>query len=103
MIILTDQNFEAEVLKSDLPVLVDFWAPWCGPCQMAGPIIEELAAEYAGKVKVGKINIDENTQTPMKYGVVSIPTVMLFRAGQEVGKEVGFAGKEGYLKLITNS
>ncbi|PIS14060.1 thioredoxin [Candidatus Shapirobacteria bacterium CG09_land_8_20_14_0_10_47_13] len=103
MIILTDQNFEAEVLKSDLPVLVDFWAPWCGPCQMAGPIIEELAAEYAGKVKVGKINIDENTQTPMKYGVMSIPTVMLFRAGQEVGKEVGFAGKEGYLKLITNS
>lgn len=70
---------------------------------MAGPIIEELAAEYAGKVKVGKINIDENTQTPMKYGVMSIPTVMLFRAGQEVGKEVGFAGKEGYLKLITNS
>jgi len=103
VIILTDQNFEAEVLKSDLPVLVDFWAPWCGPCQMAGPIIEELAAEYAGKVKVGKINIDENTQTPMKYGVMSIPTVMLFRAGQEVGKEVGFAGKEGYLKLITNS
>lgn len=102
MITLTDQNFEAEVLKSDLPVLVDFWAEWCGPCQMASPIIEELATEYAGKIKVGKINIDENPQTPAKYGVMSIPTVILFKNGQETGREVGFAGKEGYQKLIGN-
>lgn len=99
---LTDQNFETEVLKSDLPVLVDFWAPWCGPCQMAGPVIEKIAQEYEGKIKVGKINIDENPQTPVKYGVMSIPTVILFKAGQEAGKEVGFAGKEGYQKLVGN-
>ena len=102
MIILTDQNFEAEVLKSDLPVLVDFWAPWCGPCQMAGPIIEELSRQLAGKIKVGKINIDEHPQTPTKYGVMSIPTVILFRQGKEAGREVGFVGKEGYQKLIGN-
>lgn len=97
---LNDQNFEAEVLKSKLPVLVDFWAEWCSPCLMATPVIEEIAKEYEGKIKVGKLNVDESPQTPTKYGVMSIPTVILFKAGQEVGREVGFGGKEGYQKLI---
>lgn len=101
MIVLTDQNFETEVLKSDLSFLVDFWAPWCGPCQMAGPVIEELAKENEGKIKVGKVNIDESPQVAGKYGVMSIPTVVLFKDGKEIGRKVGFEGKESYLKLIS--
>jgi thioredoxin 1 len=98
--VFTDQNFETEVLKSDKPVLVDFWATWCGPCQMAGPIIDELAEEYKDKVKVGKVNVDENPQTAMKFGVMSIPTVIVFLGGKEEKREVGFSGKEGYKKLL---
>lgn len=98
--VFTDQNFETEVLKADKPVMVDFWAVWCGPCQMAGPIIDELAEEYKDKVKVGKVNVDENPQTAMKFGVMSIPTVVLFQNGKEVKREVGFSGKEGYRKLL---
>ncbi len=97
---ITDQNFEEEVLKSSLPVLVDFWAPWCGPCQAAGPVIDGLAGEYEGKVKIGKINIDENKGQPAKYGVMSIPTVVVFKDGKEVGRKVGFGGKEGYEELL---
>lgn len=102
VVTLTDQNFDQEVLQSRIPVLVDFWASWCGPCLMAAPIIEELAKEYEGKIKVGKLNVDDNPQTAAKYQVMSIPTVILFRDGQEVGRQIGFSGKEGYLKLISN-
>lgn len=101
MLILTDTNFDEEVLKSALPVMVDFWAPWCGPCQMAEPVMEELAKEYEGKIKVGKMNVDENPQAAQKLEIMSIPTVVLFREGKEVGRKIGFEGKEGYLKLIS--
>lgn len=99
-VILTDQNFPQEALQSEVPVLVDFWAPWCGPCLMAAPIIEELAKGYEGKIKIGKLNVDENPQTPPKYEIMSIPTVIIFKDGQEVRRQVGFPGKEGYIKLI---
>jgi len=99
---LNDQNFEKEVLQSKIPVFVDFWAPWCGPCQMVGTIIEELGKEYGGKIKVGKLNVDESPQIAAKYGVMSIPTVILFKEGEEVGRKVGLEGKEAYMKLISN-
>lgn len=98
----TDQNFETEVIKSKTPVLVDFWATWCGPCLMAAPIIEELAKEYEGKVKVGKLNVDENSQAAEKYGVMSIPTVIIFKDGKENKRQVGFGGKDTYVKLIND-
>ncbi|OGI28018.1 MAG: thioredoxin [Candidatus Moranbacteria bacterium RIFOXYB1_FULL_43_19] len=91
----TDQNFEAEVLKSDKPVLVDFWAAWCGPCQMMGPIIEELAEEVKDKFKVGKVNVDENRETAAKYGIMSIPTLIIFKGGKEMQQLVGAQSKEG--------
>lgn len=97
---VTDQNFEAEVLKSNIPVLVDFWAPWCGPCRIVGPIIEELAKEYAGKIKVGKLNVDDNPQTAGNYNVLSIPTIMLFKNGKPVKTMVGAQGKENFKKGI---
>lgn len=100
MLELTDQNFKKEVLDSDLPVLVDFWAPWCQPCLMAGPVIEELAKEYEGKLKVGKLNVDENSKTAQKYGILSIPTVIVFKEGKEVKRQIGFPGKTGYEELI---
>jgi len=102
MVILTDENFKKEVLEANLPVLVDFWAPWCGPCQTAGPVIEELAKEHEGKIKVGKLNVDENPQIGQKYGILSIPTVIIFKNGEEVKRQVGFVGKEGYINLISN-
>ncbi|PJC27935.1 thioredoxin [Candidatus Shapirobacteria bacterium CG_4_9_14_0_2_um_filter_39_11] len=102
MVILTDENFKKEVLEANLPVLVDFWAPWCGPCQTAGPVIEELAKEYEGKIKVGKLNVDENPKISEKYGILSIPTVIIFKNGEEVKRQVGFVGKEGYINLISN-
>lgn len=100
---LTDQNFEAEVIQSKIPVLVDFYADWCGPCQMAGPVLSQLATEFEGKMNIGKLNVDENPQTGAKFGVMSIPTVILFKEGKEIQRQVGFPGKEGYLKLITNA
>lgn len=99
-LILTDNNFETEAIKADKPVLVDFWAPWCGPCTMAGPVIEELADEYKEKIIVGKVNVDENQKTAESLGIMSIPTVILFRDGKEIERQVGFAGKEGYVALI---
>jgi len=99
---LNDQNFEKEVLQSRIPVLVDFWAPWCGPCQMVGTIIEELGKEYEGKIKVGELNVDESPQTAAKYGVMSIPTVILFKEGKEVARKVGFENKESFTKLISD-
>ena len=91
---ITDSNFEAEVLKSDIPVLVDFWAPWCGPCKQMGPIVDELATEYEGKVKVVKMNVDENTEVPGKHSVMSIPTFIIFKGGEAVGNFVGAKSKE---------
>lgn len=98
--IVTDQNFEEEVLKSNLPVLVDFWAPWCGPCKIITPIIEELAKEYAGKLKAVEVNVDENSQTPSKYGIMSIPTLMIFKNGSPVKTMIGAQGKEALKKII---
>ena len=86
---LSDSNFQTEVLQSDQPVLVDFWAPWCGPCRAIAPIIEELATTNSGKIKVGKINVDQNTRLAQTYRVDSIPTVMIFRAGEVVDRFVG--------------
>jgi len=92
-ITLTDDNFESEVLQSELPVLVDFWAPWCGPCKMIGPIVEELVDDFADKVKVCKLNVDENGASATKYGVFSIPTLMVFKDGEAVERMVGFMPK----------
>jgi len=100
--IFTDQNFEAEVLRSELPVLVDFFAIWCGPCQMMAPIIEELANEMEGKVKIGKLNVDESPETAGKYGIMSIPTMILFKGGEAVKTIVGARGKEELLQEIEN-
>lgn len=90
---LTDQNFEQEVLRADMPVLVDFWASWCGPCQMLAPVIAEIAEEYAGKVKVGKVNVDEQPNLANRYGIASIPTVMLFKNGEVVSTSLGYRPK----------
>jgi len=97
---VTDANFEAEVVKSPLPVLVDFWAPWCGPCRMVGPVIDELAKEYAGKVKVCKLNTDENQDTASKYQISAIPTMLLFKGGKLVQQLVGLQPKEELKKHL---
>jgi len=97
---LTDDNFEQEVLNSDLPVLVDFWASWCGPCKMVGPIVEELAKEYAGQLKVGKLNVDNNGKIPIKYGIMSIPSLLFFKKGQVVEQIIGAVPKKSFVEKL---
>jgi thioredoxin 1 len=97
---INDGNFEEKVMKSKLPFFVDFFAEWCGPCKMAAPVIEELAGDYGGKVVIGKIDVDKNQETSAKFGVMSIPTVIMFKDGKEVDRKSGFAGKAGYEEII---
>ncbi|MEI7891282.1 MAG: thioredoxin [bacterium] len=96
----TDQNFEKDVLQSDVPVLVDFWAPWCGPCQMMGPIVEQLAEEIGDKAKVGKINVDENPEISSKFGIMSIPAIKIFKGGKVVKEFTGVQPKDALKKEI---
>ena len=97
---ITNQNFEEEVLKSEIPVLVDFFATWCGPCKMLSPIISEIAEEYQGKNKVGKVNVDEQTQLAIKFQVASIPTLILFKNGNPVKSSVGFHSKSELEEML---
>jgi thioredoxin 1 len=97
---VTDATFQKEVLESKLPVLVDFWAPWCGPCRMVGPIIEELAGDYDGRVVVAKVNTDENAATPGQYGIMGIPTMIIFSGGKEVERMVGARPKKSIAERL---
>ena len=97
---ITKENFESEVLRSEKPVLLDFWADWCGPCRMLAPVIAEIAEEYAGTVKVGKVNVDEQMELAMQYRVSSIPTVLLFRNGKVAGTSIGYVPKGKLLEML---
>ncbi|MEO8602868.1 MAG: thioredoxin [bacterium] len=97
---VSDQNFDQEVLKSTTPVLIDFWAPWCGPCKAIGPVIEQLAGEYAGRLKVVKMNVDDNPQTPSRYGVRGIPNLLVIKGGQVADQIVGAVPKAHLVKAI---
>lgn len=98
---VTDSNFEAEILKSSTPALVDFWAPWCGPCRAMGPVIDELASEFEGKVRIAKMNVDENPATPSKYGIRAIPTIILFKNGEVVEQITGAVSKSSIKDMIS--
>ncbi len=97
---ITDSNFEQEVLKEKLPVLVDFWATWCGPCLMMAPIVEEIAQEYTGRLKVAKLDVDQNNQTSIQYGIRSIPTLFFFKDGKVVDRIVGAVPKQNFVEKI---
>ena len=100
LIEFTDDNFDTEVLKSNLPVLVNFWAEWCGPCKMITPIVEEIASDYAGKVKVGKVNVDFNNQVAMQYGIRSIPSLLVFKGGAVANQIVGAVPKNDITQIL---
>ncbi len=100
---VTDATFEAEVLQAEQPVLVDYWAEWCGPCKMISPILDEIAAEYAGKLKVAKVNIDDNQETPAKYGIRGIPTLMVFKGGNIEATKVGALSKSQLAAFIDSA
>ena len=97
---ITNENFESEVLKSELPVLVDFWAAWCGPCRMLAPAVAQIAAECEGKIKVGKVNVDEQPELAQRFGIMSIPTVLVFKDGKKVNQSIGLVSKEKLLALF---
>jgi thioredoxin 1 len=99
-VVVNDSNFQKEVLEAGLPVLVDFWASWCGPCRMVAPVLEDLASDYAEKIKIAKLNVDENPQSSSQYGIMSIPTMLLFRNGKLVETIVGFRNKEALSGII---
>lgn len=103
IVYLTDDSFESEVLQSEQPVLVDYWADWCGPCKMIAPVLEEIADEYSGKIKVAKLNIDENSGTPPKYGIRGIPTLMLFKGGDVEATKVGALSKSQLTAFIDSN
>ena len=100
---ISDATFDSLVLKSELPVLLDFWAPWCGPCRAVGPIIDDLAEEYEGRVIIAKMNVDENPTTPTKFGIRAIPTMILFKGGEAVARQVGALGKDELKQFIENA
>ena len=98
---VTDENFKAEILDAAQPALVDFWAAWCGPCRAIAPVVEELAAQYEGRVKIGKLNVDENPKTPGQYSIRAIPTLILFKGGQAVERVTGYMHKDRLLEKLT--
>jgi thioredoxin 1 len=100
---LSDSTFETEVVNSDLPVLVDFWAPWCGPCRAIAPIVEEISSSYEGKIKVGRMNVDENQSTTMKFGIRSIPTIIMFKDGEAVDQIIGAVPKGEIERVVEKS
>tara|TARA_B100001029_G_scaffold112072_1_gene92514 strand:- start:521 stop:847 length:327 start_codon:yes stop_codon:yes gene_type:complete len=100
---LTDSEFENQVIKSEKPILVDYWAEWCGPCKMIAPILEEVSTEMSDKIIIGKLNVDENSQTPPKYGIRGIPTLMIFKDGNAVGTHVGALSKSDLIQFIESN